>query len=464
MFPFCDAPLKLLPLSASILCHSTTAFEGRRRPGGPGTVARLGRAHGHACDSPSLATLCRQLRRGWILENGQGMAETRMARLEMRGEENGTDGKVGQLGTGQDRTEPADGEWQVPSVPSSTLQRLTIDAPTTGRPFGYVHDPENEREPPRWLVESVPTLRRENREHHDDLSREQGPYRLCRDETVPRGWAYTRAITGQEIGAVEEALKQLTISPRLAGTLGVDGRLRYRVPGMTEASVGIPYRVTYPDACLPASRLVPAETRLCVHTLETLERYPGGKDVRARCVDLLKACMGTDDQPPLWQFLRRNSRSRKQHGMSKTDPGYWDGSYSLAITVGEGQGVGTLQVASQPLGENSSARDRLAAVVHACADVARFVLRASVSEAEWTSVNHLVDSNNVHGFGGSLFTGLQLNVSSGTFGQLQDSLGHQGGFHLDRHDDPAGYTVFIFCVQHTTGERLPPLPLAARRR
>lgn len=327
-----------------------------------------------------------------------------------------------------------------------------------GRVFGYVYESEKMKEPPLRLV----TCEAEfwHREHDSRQPQEwetnQGPYQLRPDRTVPRGWSYVRRVEECEMAAVEESLRGLGSLRGLDGTLR-DGRLEYAIQGMTEAKAGIPYRVEYPDACLSGSTLVPVETRLCVHTLTTLDAYPGGNQLPEKCRAMLRACMGEQGQRPLWHHLGRNSRSNHPRGVPRGDPGYWDGTYSLALTVAEGQGAGTLQVASQPgVERDPTAQSRLATVLRCCSEVALFALRATLSHAEWTALNHLQDRNNVHGFGGSMFTGLQLNVSSGEYGRLKDSLGFQGGLHLDVHDDPAGYTVFVFCVQHSTGE-LPPL-------
>ena len=339
------------------------------------------------------------------------------------------------------------------------------------RPYGYTYRPEDACLPPielllrhpdsrhvRWGGAPPPEWRESMRsgQAHSEGGRtfpSAGTYRLKKELTVPRGWAYVREVGSREMQEMQEKFRWLSLPPQLHGSLDADGRLAYDVPGMLEAVPGVPYRTCYPDKVDPRSSIVPIETRFCVHTLDTLREYPNGESVRLWCSDMLASCFGEVGQLPIWHHLKRNNRSTSQRSVRPGDPGFWDGTYSLALTLGEGQGRGTVQVASQPaVSSDRRVESRVRRILTACADVATFALRSTVSDAEWTALSHLKDVNNLHGFGGSLFTGLQLNVSSGSFGTLRDSLGYQGGLHVDRKDDPAGYTVFVFCVQHSSGE------------
>ncbi len=278
-------------------------------------------------------------------------------------------------------------------------------------------------------------------------------YILEVDEENSRGLSYIRKVNKAEIDRMEFDHTTLSLPPQNFNQVDEDGKIVYHVPGMIQAPLGVPFRIEYTDFPLHNRPGCARETRFAVHDARSLSLLPGGDKIPVLFDDLIKALRGDADEIPLWELMKPNSRT-KAYGKHRDelDPARYDGSYSLASTIGEGQGFGTYQVASQPeLVNNTAAMLRLNRVLLLAAEIAMFTLIHSLTAFEYSMLEHFKLRNHVPCFGDSVFTGCQLNVSSSHCKSLLAALGIQGALHVDTHDEPAGWTVFLLMVELSTG-------------
>ncbi len=280
-----------------------------------------------------------------------------------------------------------------------------------------------------------------------------GQYTLEKDEENSRGLSYIRKINKAEIDRMESDHTTLSLPPNEFSKINDDGHITYDVPGMIQAPLGIPFRMEYTDFPLQNRPGYARETRFAVHNARSLSLCPGGDKIPRLFEGLIKALRGDDNDRPLWELMKPNSRT-KNNGKhdDNLDPARYDGSYSLASTIGEGQGYGTYQVAAQPeLAKNPTAMFRLNTVLLIAAEISMFTLVHSLTAFEYSILKYYKERNHVPCFGDSVFTGCQLNVSSSLSKSLLAALGIQGALHVDWHDDPAGWTVFLLMVELSTG-------------
>lgn len=143
--------------------------------------------------------------------------------------------------------------------------------------------------------------------------------------------------------------------------------------------------------------------------------------------------------------LKRNDRSAKDY-----PEGSYEGSYSIATTVGKGDGQGCVLPAAQI--DNPEARMQIREMLSQLAFMGRIVLRATLSRFESSVTDfHLLD-NNVMSYGdsGPYLTSAQVNISAG-IRDLAITIGKiQGKWHPDPVDDPSFWTVATLLF------RLPP--------
>jgi hypothetical protein len=284
-----------------------------------------------------------------------------------------------------------------------------------------------------------------------------GVYTLERDQENTRGLSYIRRISKQEINKMEEDHRKLSLPSEDFSRVEEDGNISYSVPGMVQAPLGVPFRAEYVDFPLKNGPGFARETRVVVHDTHSLSICPGGEDIPAKFEKLVTTLRGGEDERPLWELLKANYRTEgKSYGKNNVDmndKSRYDGSYSLATTIGEGQGYGTVQVAVQPGLENDPAGIwRLNLVLLLAAEIAMFTLLHSLTDFEFSMVKYYRDRNHVTCFGDGVFSGCQLNVSSSKCRSLAEALGIQGQLHVDGHDDPAAWTVFILMIELREGQ------------
>ncbi|KZV84148.1 hypothetical protein EXIGLDRAFT_700725 [Exidia glandulosa HHB12029] len=132
-----------------------------------------------------------------------------------------------------------------------------------------------------------------------------------------------------------------------------------------------------------------------------------------------------------------------------------EGSFSIAVTSGEGQGIGHVQPASQPFSAAIQQRRRLVNIRFG--DMIRESIFVSLTREEFESEECVGNQNNALCFGSPnnvFLNGLQVNVSFITTdtNSLLASLGrHQGCNHVDPHDCLACYTVVFMLLRLPRG-------------
>jgi hypothetical protein len=156
------------------------------------------------------------------------------------------------------------------------------------------------------------------------------------------------------------------------------------------------------------------------------------------------------DIPPIYALpgLKRNAR------VQEPDPRCpYDGSYSLASTVEEGNGQGIFVPAMQTKADGAG--DQIAEVLTLLNYFCRRVMKTSLTKFENEVLDHHAKDQNIFVLGG-LDPGAaaaQLNASSGfQGGSLAQFLGVQGKLHLDHKDCKMHPTVFQLLMKVPEGQ------------
>ena len=236
----------------------------------------------------------------------------------------------------------------------------------------------------------------------------------------------------------------VTNTPPNINPIKINGRyIADAVPGMVQMIPGIPF-IYHIDGQADA-----AHTVACLHTLESLRPYPCFPQVLELSIQLSKlswGCKAHDTTPEIMRIsrlpgLKHNDHSKKVASTSSS----FDGSYSLANTVLEGEGQGTVLPAVQV--DTREARTQIASVLKCLHGLYRFIMPLCVSKFEFEISDFHSEINNVMSFGGLMPNGTscQLNVSS--LGQsLSQMIGPQGSWHTDSKDDLTRLTLFVLLL------------------
>lgn len=224
----------------------------------------------------------------------------------------------------------------------------------------------------------------------------------------------------------------------------VDGQfIINKVPGMVQMIPGIPF-VYHVDNDSNAMHTV-----ACLHTLESLRPYPCFSKVLELSVQLSKltwGCQAHDTTPKIMRIshlpgLKHNHRSKNiaADGTSSSD-----GSYSLANTVLEGEGQGTILPAVQV--NTQEARAQITSVLRCLNQLYRLVMPLCLSKFEFEISDFHSEINNVMSFGGLMPNGTSCQMNSSSLGKNLEMIGKQGSWHTDSKDDPTRSTLFVLLL------------------
>lgn len=198
-----------------------------------------------------------------------------------------------------------------------------------------------------------------------------------------------------------------------------------------------------------------AYTETCIHTLESLQCWP---HIFEKIMPLLKELLtltwghvDTDDTPgitPIFEFLAvHNGHSPRQ------SEGSFDGSYNLASTNSEGQGLGLLMPAIQS--NNPTACKHIKQVLQLIHALYRLIMPLCISKLGWDIIEFHAILCNIMSFGDCAPgpTACQLNVSSSAAGEdLAKWIDKcQGWWHVDQKDDPCQRTLFLIFFELPRG-------------
>jgi hypothetical protein len=122
-----------------------------------------------------------------------------------------------------------------------------------------------------------------------------------------------------------------------------------------------------------------------------------------------------------------------------------DGSYSLANTVLEGEGQGTVLPAIQA--DTQEARAQIASVLKCLHHLYCLIMPLCVSKFEFEISDFHSQINNVMSFGRLMPNGTSCQLNSSSLGRnLSEMIGAQGSWHTDSKDDLTRLTMFVLLL------------------
>jgi hypothetical protein len=269
-------------------------------------------------------------------------------------------------------------------------------------------------------------------------------FHLRKDHRFRRGWCYYANYVLSKMPQHREELMVTSTPPNIKPEL-VDGcYVASPIPGMIQMIPGIPY-VFFLDGNPDRVHTVG-----CLQTFESLRWYDDFEETHNLCIQLAKltwGCKAQGDVPAIPRLshlpgLKRNLRSKKLNGAADINhPNHTEGSYSLANTVLQGEGQGSVLPAVQV--DSPEAVAQISSVLGVLHQLYQKVISKCTSKFELEVCDFHHDDNNVFGFGGlePNGTGNQLNVSC-LGGDLKSDIGAQGFWHNDQNDDENDRTLF----------------------
>jgi len=281
-------------------------------------------------------------------------------------------------------------------------------------------------------------------------------YRLnkIRDNRWHRGFYYMSKHDPLDLNDIYERMMHITMPPNVGPReFSGDRHIFDDIPSMAEMPIGTPF-VNFVDG----DDKKPV-TFACIQTMDSLVQYAEAPKIQCLVDQLLPIAWGSPargDIPakcPIFEIdgLKKNNCSAKS-----SDPNTHDGSYNLASTILQGNGVGIAQPAVQSVMEE--AVEVVGELTSIFSQLYRLILPTCISKEEWDVTDFHAIDNNIYGFGGlePNNTGLQMNISSLQFGgPLLKAIGaSQGWFHTDSHDDHSRWTLFTLLFRVPPGNVL----------
>lgn len=264
------------------------------------------------------------------------------------------------------------------------------------------------------------------------------------------GYIYTSSYLTSTREAQYQRMLQIQTPPGAEALLLDNGEIMCPpIPGMIQMPAGIPF-VNYIDG--DRHRPITVAT---LHTLHSMDAYAEGLEVRNLSEKLRKLIWGcpplSESDPGIPAFYAANLK----HNLRSGNPGTsaretYDGSFSLGVTKGEGEGRGVGIPALQ--NGTDAVKDQISQILCLVHGLYRAIAPCALSHFELEMIDFNNNDNNVFGFGGLApnNTGCQANVSSG-LADLWELIGRlQGAWHTDINDCICRWTFLVFLL------RLPP--------
>lgn len=269
-----------------------------------------------------------------------------------------------------------------------------------------------------------------------------------RDNRWRRGYYYWTTYHPADADKLYHRMMATTTPPNTVPTVGASGKYIYEpIPGMVQMPAGIPFVEFIGGDCKKPVTIA------CLQTMESLSQYDEVLRIQHLVDELGRWSWGCPERNgiparrPIFELdgLKQNDRSAK--GASKTSSN--DGSYNLASTILQGNGVGVTQPAVQSV--SPEAKVSISSINKILAELYRLVLPTCVSKEELDVTDFHAIDNNIFCIGGlPSNTSIQLNISSTRLGgSLAEAIGAQSGWwHSDSGDDPTRWTLFtlLFCL------------------
>lgn len=227
---------------------------------------------------------------------------------------------------------------------------------------------------------------------------------------------------------------------------GVRYELKKEIPGQILMELGMPFY-----QCKEGDQTMGQVVGL-THTPESFRHLYGNSEVGetgAKSLEkVFRLMIGDAGEEPWWKnpSLRQNDRSKMNEKV-----GSCEGSYSLAVTLQEGEGAGVIVPVTQSM--LPSVRKKLSEVIDALGDVNVSMRKTAMTQEDYLVAEAEMVVNNViqPGHGSTSFTSLQLNIHLSDK-ELDTTIGiAQGTYHIDDGDDPVHRTVGVIVTQIPPG-------------
>ncbi|KAJ7604019.1 hypothetical protein FB45DRAFT_881030 [Roridomyces roridus] len=318
------------------------------------------------------------------------------------------------------------------------------------------------------------------------------------DPSYRRGWRYAAPYNHSSKDDEKERMRSIQIPPNTTPSFFDKASQRFicePIPGMVHMPLGIPmvHQVNGdPDM---------AVTVACAHSLKTLEGYDESKEILELVPQLMELTWGVEATPdapgvPAIFELPGLQVNLRSHQLPPDRLKNGEGSFNLASTHGEGEGVGHFGPAVQT---NAPAEaEHISRVLKILHRLYQLIMPLCISRFEWEMIKFAGLENNVVAFGGldPGPTSCQLNssaaanvynfdfcgsdipsvsLSDGASSErewinlterihsavlevraLIDAIGPQGRPHGDFQDDPLPLTLFVLLLRLPKGSDMGP--------
>ncbi|KAJ8695004.1 hypothetical protein PTI98_007631 [Pleurotus ostreatus] len=274
-------------------------------------------------------------------------------------------------------------------------------------------------------------------------------YHLKADDRFTRGYRYGTPFLESQKDILKARMLSVDSVPQVIPRIFDDGTVQYDpLPGMVRMVPGVPFTYEMPDSEMVV-------TIGCLHTPDSLREY--GKDGLQALAFLEEIYVhtfgrkgdetqGLPEIKPIYSLpnLKRNARS------GPAVANCYDGSYSLASTVGDGEGSGCFLPAAQ--NDTMMAKITIGPVLRLLHDTWRILFPKSVSKMEYDLVEFDSIDNNTFSFGGldPGPTSLQMNVTS-QGRSFKEAIGAQGSWHTDFNDCPLRWSMIVMLLRIPLG-------------
>lgn len=265
-------------------------------------------------------------------------------------------------------------------------------------------------------------------------------FQLVRDERYMRGYVASAVFDPKTTS--ELIRRQCIIKTPPIPTELVNGRYLLKpIPGCIRARPGYTYcEAIHGD---PTNTVTIAAS----HTLQSLkeilapELYAKLEVTAVGYACNMWGCVASKERDARPAFYTRHGLKRNDRSAKHLPEGSFDGSYSIASTVGKGDGQGCVLPAAQI--DNAEAQLQIQEMLSQLSIMGRLVLMASLNRFESAITDFHSLDNNVLSYGdsGPYMTGAQVNISSGTIDLTEAFSKLQGTWHPDVSDDPSYWTV-----------------------
>ncbi|KAF7974474.1 hypothetical protein HWV62_12124 [Athelia sp. TMB] len=275
-------------------------------------------------------------------------------------------------------------------------------------------------------------------------------YELVCDERYLRGWVARASYDTRSWADVKR--KQVAVKTPPIDMQFVNGKYTMQpIPGCIRATPGMSYCEALDGDPENTVTVAACHTLQSLREILTPAQYTEFERTAVNYACNMWGCKAAEGRPARVAIYTREGLKRNDRSSQDVIDGSFDGSYSLATTVGKGEGRGCVLPAAQI--DGAEAQAQIKEMLSQIAFMGTTVLEVTLSRFETQMIKFHMHDNNVMYFGdsGPSFTGVQLNISS-TVEDLASAIGAiQGDWHADQSDDFDYWTVCILLLRLSPG-------------